>query len=206
MPAQLFPYPGALPQITSTGGALFTAGDVFRHEELQAMAMDGLLRHVYAGTFVRWDVRPDPVVRALAASAELPVQLRRRLTMGRMTAAWIYGCAPGPSRLDVLADRRSRTGALQPFSTAVLHEVLLGPADRADVGTVSVTSPLRTAVDVALYAGTAEAVSTLRRLAALPALNCRLDLVQRALEAGNRIPGKAAALDRVAAAAAEPIR
>ncbi|MCQ2000643.1 type IV toxin-antitoxin system AbiEi family antitoxin [Arthrobacter zhaoxinii] len=201
MPAQLFPYPGALPQVTSTGGALFTAGEVFRHEELQAMAMDGLLRHVYAGTFVRWDVRPDPVVRALAASAELPPPLRRRLTMGRLTAAWIYGCAPRPPRLDVLADRRSRTGAMQPFSTAVLHEVLLGPADRVDVGTVSVTSPLRTAVDVALYAGTADAVAALRRLAAHPVLGCRLDLVRRALEAGSRVPGKAAALERVAAAA-----
>ncbi|UWX95896.1 hypothetical protein N2K95_09310 [Arthrobacter zhaoxinii] len=202
MPAQLFPYPGALPQVTSTGGALFTAGEVFRHEELQAMAMDGLLRHVYAGTFVRWDVRPDPVVRALAASAELPPPLRRRLTMGRLTAAWIYGCAPRPPRLDVLADRRSRTGAMQPFSTAVLHEVLLGPADRVDVGTVSVTSPLRTAVDVALYAGTADAVAALRRLAAHPVLGCRLDLVRRALEAGSRVPGKAAALERVTAAAA----
>ncbi|MCC9145556.1 MULTISPECIES: hypothetical protein [unclassified Arthrobacter] len=202
MPVQLFPSPGALPQVTSTGGALFTAGGVFRHEELQAMTMDGLLRHVYAGTFVRWDVRPDPVVRALAASAELPRQLRRRLTFGRMTAAWIFGCAPRPARLDVLADRRSRTGALPPFSTAVLHEVLLGPADRVEVGTVSVTSPLRTAVDVALHTGSSDAVPTLRRLAAHPDLGCRLDLVLRALAAGHRVPGKAAALDRVAAAAA----
>ena len=201
MPLQLFPYPGALPEVTSTGGALFTAGDPFRHEELQAMAMDGLLRRVYAGTFVRWDVRQDPVVRALAASRELPAGIRAKVSLGRMTAAWIYGCASRPERLEVLADRRRRTGALPPFSTAVLHEVLLGPADRVEVGTVSVTSPLRTAVDVALHAGPQDGVGVLRRLAAHPVLGCRLDLVRRALEAGSRVPGKAAALERVAAAA-----
>ncbi|MCC3279136.1 MULTISPECIES: type IV toxin-antitoxin system AbiEi family antitoxin [unclassified Arthrobacter] len=201
-PAPLFPYPGALPRITSTGGALFTAGDAFRHEELQAMAMDGLLRHVYAGTFVRWDVQPDPVVRALAASRELPAGLRQRVSLGWLTAAWIYGCAPRPLRLDILADRRRRTGALPPFSTAVLHEVLLGPADRVDVGTVSVTSPLRTAVDVALHVQGQEAVPALQRLAAHPGLGCRLDLVRRAMEAGSRVPGKAAALEKLAAASA----
>lgn len=201
MAVQLFPYPGTLPQVTSTGGAMFTAGDPFRHEELQAMAMDGLLRHVFGATFVRWDVRPDPVVRALAASRELPAGLRDRVSMGWLTAAWIYGCAPAPLKLDVLVDRRSRTGSLRPFSTAVLHEILLGPADRVLVGTVSVSSPLRTAADVALYAPANEAVPALQRLAAAP-LGCRLDLVRRALEAGRRVPGKAAALERVAAAAA----
>ena len=164
------------------------------------MAMDGLLRRVYAGTYVRWDVRPDPVVRALAASRELPAGIRAKVSLGRLTAAWIYGCAPRPYRLEVLADRRRRTGALPPFSTAVLHEVLLGPADRVAVGTVSVTSPLRTAVDVALHAAGQDAVPVLQRLAAHPDLDCRLDLVRRALEAGTRKPGKAAALERVAAA------
>ncbi|MCC3293262.1 hypothetical protein LJ756_01350 [Arthrobacter sp. zg-Y411] len=202
MPVQLFPSPGALPRVTSTGGALYTAGVPFGHAELQAMAMDGLLRHVYAETYVRWDVRPDPVIRALAASRVLPAGLRPRLTMGRMTAAWIFGCARRPLRLDVMADRRSRTGALRPFSTAVLHEVLLGPADRVLVGTVPVTSPLRTAVDIALHARTVDAVPALRRLAAHPALGCRLELVRRALDAGRRVPGKAAALERIDAASA----
>ena len=201
MPAQLFPSPGALPEVTSTGGALFTAGRPFGHGELQAMARDGLLRRVYGQTYVRWDVRPDPVVRALAASCALPAGVRSKLTMGRLSAAWIFGCAPRPLRLDVMADRRSRTGALRPSSTAVLHEVLLGPADRVLVGTVPVTSPLRTAVDVALHVRTEDAVPALRRLAAHPVLDCRLELVRRALEAGRRVPGKAAALERVAAAA-----
>lgn len=200
MPATLFPYPGVLPAVTSTGGALFSAGGVFSGVELQAMAGDGLLKRVYAGTYVRWDLDPDPVCRALAAAHCLPERLRSRILLGRLTAAWVYGCAPAPPRLQLLIDHGRRTTALPPFSIAVLHEVRLGPEDGMDIAGVTVTTPLRTAMDIARHGPEEQSVRALLALAADPVLRCPLDYVRSSVEAVARLPGKATALHRLEAA------
>lgn len=200
MPSTLFPYPGVLPEVTSTGGALFSAGGIFSAAELQAMELDGLLRRVYADTYVRWDIEPDPVCRALAAAHCIPVRLRPRIMLGRLSAAWVYGCAPPPRKLELLIDHRRRTTALPPFSGSVLHEVQLGPADGMDIAGLAVTTPLRTAMDIALHARPEEAVRTLLALAADPVLRCPLGYITSALRAGGRLPGKSAALARLAQA------
>lgn len=197
MPATMFPYPGVLPETTSTGGALFTAGGIFSAVELRAMEMDGLLRRVYGETYVRWDISPDPVCRALAAAACLPPKQRPRIMLGRLTAAWVYGCAPPPARLALLVDHGRRTTALAPFSPAVLHEVRLGPADGMDIAGVRVSTPLRTASDLARHGPEEESVQALLALAANPALHCPLGHVRAITAATQRLPGKAAALDRL---------
>ena len=197
MPATLFPCPGVLPAFTSTGGALYSAGDDFSGVELQAMAADGLLRRVYADTYVRWDIEPDPVCRALAAAAALPVRLRAKMMLGRLTAAWVYGCAPAPRRLELLISSRSRTTALPPFSPAVVHEVRLGPGDGMDVAGITVTTPLRTAADIARHSPEEESLQALLALAARPVLQCPLAAVRRTVAAGSRQPGNAAALRRL---------
>ena len=197
MPATLFPYPGVLPAFTSTGGALFFAGGDFSSVELQAMERDGLLRWLYTDSYVRWDIEPDPVCRALAASHALPARLREKIMLGRLTAAWVYGCAPVPRRLQLLIDHRRRTTALPPNSPAVLHEVRLDREDGMDIAGIAVTTPLRTAVDLARYGPEEEAVQALQAIAAHPVLHCPLAAVRDAVEAGPRQPGKSAALRRV---------
>ncbi|MBO0895773.1 hypothetical protein [Arthrobacter sunyaminii] len=194
MPATLFPCPGVLPAFTSTGGALFFAGGSFSSVELQAMERDGLLRWLYADSYVRWDIEPDPVCRALAAAHALPARLRGKIMLGRFTAAWIYGCAPAPRRLQLLVDHRSRTTALPPFSAAVLHEVHLDSEDGMEIAGITVTTPLRTASDLARHGPEEEAVQALLAIAANPVLGCPLAAVRGAVEAGPRQPGKSAAL------------
>ncbi|MER2138071.1 MAG: hypothetical protein ABS909_09470, partial [Arthrobacter sp.] len=76
------PDTGAIPQVTSTGGAVFHAGEVFTLPELQGMRRDGLLKHVYGSTFLRWDVQISPLARALAAQNTLPRQVRGRYAFG----------------------------------------------------------------------------------------------------------------------------
>lgn len=188
---------GAIPQVTSTGGAVFHAGQVFTLPELQGMCRDGLLTRVYGDTFLRWDVRVSPLARALAAQHSLPEQVRGRYAFGWMSAAWIFGCADSPGRLALLADSRRRSTALPPFSGAVLHEVALGPADRMLLGTVAVTQPLRTAYDVALHFPPQESVPVLLAMARVPELNCPPSYLKTLLRSGYRIPGTRRALAAV---------
>jgi len=197
MPATLFPYPGVLPAFTSTGGALFFADGHFSSVELQAMERDGLVRWLYTDSYVRWDIEPDPVCRALAAAHALPARLRGKIMLGRFTAAWIYGCAPAPRKLQLLVDHRSRTTALPPFSAAVLHEVQLASEDGMDIAGIAVTTPLRTAADLARHGPEEEAVQALLAISANPVLRCPLAEIRCAVEDGPRQPGKSGALRRV---------
>ena len=188
---------GDIPRVTSTGGAIFHAGEVFSLPELQGMCRDGLVSRVYGSTFLRWDVRSSPLARALAAQNSLPEQVRGRYSFGWLSAAWIFGCAAPPRRLELLADARRRSTALPPFSGAVLHEVALGPADRMELGSVPVTRPLRTACDVALHFPPEESVPVLLAMAREPGLNCRPLYVRTLLQSGYRVPGTRRALEAV---------
>lgn len=176
----------------------------FSAAELQAMCQDGLLAHVYGGSYVRAGHPVDSVVRAQAAASLIPEGARGKVAFGRRTAAWIYGCALPPARLSLLADHRRRTTALRSVTDAVMHEVALGPMDVASVGGVPVTTPLRTALDVALHIAGREGAGILRRMSAEPSLGCSLDLVSAALEAGQRVPGKQRALELLALARQSP--
>ena len=76
----------------------------------------------------------------------------------------------------------------------------LGPLDTVTIGGVPVSTPLRTALDVALHAPEPDAVSVLRALAGAKGLGCQLDIIRQAIEARPRLPGKARALQRIGAA------
>ncbi|WP_024475685.1 hypothetical protein [Arthrobacter sp. CAL618] len=186
--------------ITSTGGVLFRAHDIFSSVELQAMRIDGLLRRVCGNSYARADHHLDPASRAQSAILCVPASLRAKVALARQSAAWVYGCAPLPETVNLVTDHRRRTTALPPFSEALMHQVALGPCDVRVVGGVGVTAPLRTALDVAVHGHDDWAVPTLVRLAAHPDLRCDLVLVVRALEATRRVPGKNRALARLQSA------
>jgi hypothetical protein len=186
-----------LPESSANPNGILHAGRPFSTPELQVMARDGLLNHVYGASYVRPHVVVDAGIRARAAISLVPESLRNRVALGRQSAAWIYGCAGPPLRLSLLADHHRRTTALRPFSDAVLHEVGLGPLDITSVAGVQVTTPLRTAMDVALHGRDTDAIAVLRRISAAPGLDCPLELVLAAVEAAGRLPGKQAALARL---------
>ncbi len=193
-------YPGE-PPVTSTGGALFHAGEVFTSAELQSMRLEGLVRLVIGGSYLRSDFQENPATRSQAAARSVPHPIRQRVALGRSCAAWIYGCAPAPALISLVTDHRRRTTALPPFTPAVMHQVSLGPFDVNLVGGVSVTTPLRTALDIAVH-GDRSAVAVLRAIGRAPELGCPLRLVEAALINTSRVPGKARALTRLRAAQA----
>lgn len=183
--------------INSTGGVLFHGGALFSSAELQAMCLDGLMVHVCGDSYVRTDQPFTPAIRAQSAINAVPRSLHRRVALARQSAAWVYGCAPAPAVVSLVTDHRRRTTALPAFSAAVMHQVTLGPCDLHTVGGVEVTSPLRTALDVAIHGQDAWAVDALKRIAAASELRCPLHLVILSLENTARVPGKARALNRL---------
>jgi hypothetical protein len=163
------------------------------------MAADGVLTQLYQSGYALPGTALTPQLRARAASFAVPPAIRRRVVAGRMTAAWIYGCAPEPDRLALLVDANRRISSLRTTRGCTLHEVKLGPFDVVSRGGLLVSSPLRTAVDIALHVDAERAVPALRRMLALPELDVRLRLLTRAVEATPRVPYKKAALEVLAA-------
>ncbi|MGZ4663041.1 MAG: hypothetical protein ACXVYB_17365, partial [Arthrobacter sp.] len=157
IPSRLVAHPPATPPPQAE---LYSPGPIFSWPELQAMAADGVLTQLYQSGYALPGTALTPQLRARAASFAVPPAIRRRVVAGRMTAAWIYGCAPEPDRLALLVDANRRISSLRTTRGCTLHEVKLGPFDVVSLGSLMVSSPLRTAVDVALHVDAERAVPT----------------------------------------------
>jgi len=188
------------PLPTATGSQeLYSPGNVFSWPELQAMAADGLLNQLYQRGYMLPGTAATPQLRARAASFAVPQAIRQRVVAGRMTAAWIYGCAGEPDRLALLVDATRRVSSLRSTRGCTLHEVRLGPFDVISLGGLMVSSPLRTALDIALHVDPERAIPALRKMLARPELDVRLRLLTLAVEATPRVPHKRAALEILSA-------
>jgi hypothetical protein len=195
----------SLPQQLQDGAALelYSPGPLFTWMELQAMAADGVLTPLFRRSYLGPGIAPTPRLRARAAAAAIPEGIRQKVVAGRMTAAWIYGCAGPPERLALLVDSRHRISSLRSTRGCTLHEVRLGQLDVVSLGGILVTSPLRTAVDVALSVESGRAIPALRHLLSRSELGVKLRLLILAVEAAPRVPHKKTALAKLAALAAE---
>lgn len=178
---------------------LYSPGALFSWPELQAMASDGVLTQLYQRGYMPPGTRSTPQLRARAAACTIPPAIRQRVVAGRMTAAWIYGCAREPDRLALLVDANRRISSLRSTRGCTFHEVRLGPFDVVSLGGLMVSSPLRTAVDIALHVEAERALPVLGALLARPELEVRLRLLRLAVEASPRVPHKKAALEKLAA-------
>jgi len=168
------------------------------------MAADGVLAQLYQRGYLPPGAKASPHLRARAASLAVTPAIRQRVVAGRMTAAWIYGCAAEPDRLALLGDANRRISSLRSVRGCTFHEVRLGPSDVVSIGGLLVTSPSRTALDIALHVDADRAVPALRSLLARPELGVRLRLLRLAVEANPRVPHKRAALVKLAAVVSSP--
>ena len=177
---------------------LYAPGAPFAGPELQSLAADGLLARFHQHGYTLPGVPASPKLRARAAAAVVPTAVRQRVVAGRMTAAWIYGCAAEPDRLALLVDTKRRVSSLRNTRGCTLHEVKLGPLDVISLGGLMVSSPLRTALDIALHVEAERAVPALTALLARPQQDVALRLLVRAIEATPRVPHKRGALEKLA--------
>lgn len=112
--------------------------------ELHAAALDGELLPI-GGAFCPTDSIPCADLRAASVAAEAGP----RAIAEQLTAAWIYGLLTSPpARLQLCVDA---TSGYRPLSTArqAFREVVIGPEDVLTLGGMPVTTPLRTAIDMA---------------------------------------------------------
>lgn len=198
------PAPPAAPGLDHPPGSqaprfpeLYAPGMPFAGPELQSLAADGLLARLHQNGYTLPEVPASPQLRARAAAGAVPPSVRQRVVAGRMTAAWIYGCAAEPDRLALLVDAKRRVSSLRSTRGCTLHEVKLGPFDVVSLGGLMVSSPLRTALDLALHVDAVRAIPALAALLARPQQDVRLRLLVLAIEATPRVPHKRAALEKL---------
>ncbi|GAA3694041.1 hypothetical protein GCM10022377_03320 [Zhihengliuella alba] len=176
---------------------VFRASSPFVVGELSAMAGEGLLRQVLSGLWVAADERDSPQIRAqVAAGAADPLAFT---AIGGFSAAWIYGCAPAPRRLELCVASFQRLPRPVAERTPVrCLEQALDPAEIQRVAGVAVVAPPRTAFDLLWRAEADDVViRTISRLVALPVLGVDAEAVRHAVESTVRRPGKARALGRL---------
>jgi hypothetical protein len=174
------------------GVSPFPLIDELPEVELQAVRLDGEAYRLGEG-YVPIGVAPVPATRAIAAlGTRTP-----RLVAALGTAAWIWGATPHPpARGEFLVDLAARWRP--PFGGGPLViESHLRPGDVVRWGEASVTSTLRTAVDLARFRthfGENES-AVVRRLAEIGGFE--VDAALHAMNRGRNLAGKRAAGERL---------
>ncbi|WP_417220424.1 hypothetical protein [Arthrobacter sp.] len=177
--------------------AIYQPGEPFTAPELAVLRAEGALRIVLPGAYV-CAARPDTAeVRTAAVASFLGPRLREAAVIGRLTAAWVHGCHPLPAELELLVARFHRLPLRRGDLGISLHECVLGDDDVLRIGRMQVTTPVRTALDVAFHAPPGPARRVLARMLGTGRIACNREELVAAIEATGRRPGKRAALDLV---------
>lgn len=176
--------PRALPLVLSTSD--------LPHPELLAARLDGELFGV------GWGYCPvDEIVGPYHLAFLLTRGLPNRLIPEQLSAAWIWGALHVPPeqpqfcvRLDARVGHPT-SGALQ------VREVVLEDSELVDLGELSVTSPLRTAVDLARFSvrWTSDERLVVSRLMTIGGFD-RVD-IEAYLDTRHKLPAKRLARSRV---------
>jgi hypothetical protein len=165
----------------------------FAAPELDALVLDGEVYRV-DDCVAPLDEVPGPALRAAALAARLPA----RLIAEQHSAAWIWGAQPQPPvRHQVCADITLRA---RPALGALLavREVVLLHEDTAQLAGILVTTPMRTAIDLARFVpewsdDESRTVSALMTLGRCSILDCA-----RVMNRKRNLPNKKIALERLA--------
>lgn len=180
----------------TTAPLVLLPGHPFSRAELSAMAEDGLLRRELLDAYVPATAAPTLQLRATAVSRVVPGHLQRRGVLGRLGAAWFYRCAPEPSPVTILVDKSARTTTTVPPGL-VIHQTGFAPRDLVVHHGITLTTPLRTAVDLAIHVTGPAGDAALLALLSAPRLHCSPQHLLAELEALAKLPGRRVAIARV---------
>ena len=124
---------------------VLTTGDL-PHQELRAAQLDGELFGVGWG-FCPVDEILSPLHRAFLVRRGFP----DRLIPEQLSAAWIWGALDAPSEHPQFCVRLDARVGHPTSAELQVREVVLEDSELVVLGHLSVTSPLRTAVDLARF-------------------------------------------------------
>ncbi|MCU1406028.1 MAG: hypothetical protein JWQ43_2331 [Glaciihabitans sp.] len=169
----------------------------FSITEMSALVLNGEVYRV--GDCVSpIDVIPSPQQRAAALQAVLPPNL----IVERLTAGWVWGALFSfPPRYELCADAGARTRPLD-VERLDIREVVITTADTTDFSGLRVTTPLRTALDIArsrddFDESHIEIIARLMRMGGFATRQCAAELNKR-----KNLPNKLVALERLVRASA----
>lgn len=158
--------------------------------ELHSLKLDGLLVPLDEA-FVPVDLPAGPAERARS----LAPYCDKRLIVEQLSAAWVWGAlASPPLRHELCASLGARSRSVHP-PRLVVREVVISEGDWVELGGVRVTTPMRTAIDLARFSESFDAalVEQLLVLHGIEVAQLREQLRRRA-----HLPRKRIALDRLA--------
>ena len=174
----------------ATHHELIVPGTDFILAELHAMKIDGVLAQITGQAFRSTAVLETPALRAAALAHHIPAALTTRAALGQLSAAWVYGCAPPPVVIALLLDNDGNSASLPAFSGCSIRQVHLDASEVLKIGAVLITSPLRTALDVARTAPTTIPLTVLEIMSRQPTLDCPLEQIRQGLRSAAHVPGK----------------
>jgi len=165
--------------------AIVTPGDVGGAVAFDTLVREGPLVVVHGRGAVPAGVPVTPRIRMLALAPHLPP----RTVVGRASAAWVYlGGAPG-QRVTVLYPPNCHRP--HPGRRVASHQAVLRADEVVRLGGVAITTPARTAADVALFAPETEATRLVRELIAATAMSARDVLTALGRRRGDAAYGRA---------------
>ncbi|MGO2682828.1 hypothetical protein [Microbacterium sp.] len=171
---------------------IFHPGVLLSQSELSSARLDGVLIEVGDGY-----MPPDLPESAEARAASLTLIHPPGYALCGPTAAWVHGVGYAPPSCHHLQRVSERRPRVRTMPGVVFHDRLIGRAELAFVGRAAITTRLRTLTDLVLGGGVdAEAEQWMRRFAT--AASDLLPRVQAIIAARERMPGKRAALARIA--------
>lgn len=134
------------------------------------------------------------VQRAEAIRALVPAAVLEHAVLHRTTAAWFLSCCPAPARLHLMVHRQRRTTTrpVDPQHDSLPWEVrqlVHEPQDVDRIHGLRVTTPLRTAADLACWEDST-AMPALEQLLEAPHLGVEPQAVMDLLRHRSRLPDR----------------
>jgi hypothetical protein len=132
-----------------------------RLAEYHSMARDGIMRPLVGDVWVAAEVTDSARLRADAIALLLTSAPRPRPVVGGHAAAWIMLGGPEPTHIDVLLPTGVRRRLPSPLRAREVH---LDDDEQLDYAGLVLTTPVRTAVDLACSCAPEQARTWLLRL------------------------------------------
>lgn len=168
-----------------------TTTAVVNGAELSALVTDSALVPVLGPVHVAVGTAQTRQVKAAAVAVCVPRRVRESAILHRGSAAWFHACATPPSVLEFVTHRENRCSTRPaPPSAAVrwtMRQLLYEPQDVDHFHGCCVTTPLRTAADLACWEDPA-GLAALRLLLTAPHLVVDGAQVVGLLRARSRLP------------------